>query len=231
MPIKEIEKIFRNLSIPYEFGGNPDIDDYDWLYEWCDEVVKKQIGLPHTYSHGVSKLVFILDNCDWVVKIPFNGYYEKVWNKEKDEYDEEQTNWVPFKYADGSWDYCNLELEKYEKLQELDLECFLAEIRYLCSDCDNHPMYIQEKIIPCCNDKKKRTPSEKSLTKAKNLFYHFDKIWIATAIDFYGEKKTLEFLDYIENIDQDMGEDLHSGNYGYREDGSPCLLDYSGWND
>jgi hypothetical protein len=26
-----------------------------------------------------------------------------------------------------------------------------------------------------------------------------------------------------------VGEDLHSGNYGYTLDGKPVLLDYSGW--
>lgn len=226
MPIEEIEKMFYNLDIPQEFGGNIDTEDYDWLYDWCDSTVKKHLAIPHSYEHGISKLVFIFPNCDWVVKIPFNGYYTAIWNDEEEKYDNE--TWNYFKNAMDSWDYCNVELEKYEQLQSLGLECFLAETRYLCSDRDNYPIYIQEKVIPHVNDKKKRTPTKKSLELIKGKYY-FNATWVALAIDFYGEEKTFQFLNYIDEIDTDMGEDLHSGNYGYRADGSPCLIDFSGW--
>lgn len=178
MPIEEIEKMFYNLDIPQEFGGNIDAEDYDWLYDWCDSTVKKHLAIPHSYEHGISKLVFIFPDCDWVVKIPFNGYYTAIWNDEEEKYDNE--TWNYFKNAMDSWDYCNVELEKYEQLQSLGLECFLAETRYLCSDQDNYPIYIQEKVIPHVNDKKKRTPTKKSLELIKGKYY-FDATWVALA--------------------------------------------------
>lgn len=224
MLIKEIEKKLRNLKIPEFFGGNSDEDDYEWLYAWSENEVKNLLAIPHYCAHGVSKFVFVLKECDWVIKIPFNGFYLNCWDETTGDYNEE---WSPFNGANG-WDYCNIELEKYEEVQSRGLECFFADTRYLCSDRNYHPIYIQEKVIPCSNDKTKRTPSNKALEFVKNKSY-FNSTWVAIAIDFYGEEKVNQFLDYIMNIDPVIYGDLHDGNYGYREDGSPCLLDFSGW--
>lgn len=232
MSIKEIAEVFMNLKIPENFGGNMENDDYDWLYAWCEETVNKHLTIPHFYVHGVSKLVFVLKEQDWVIKIPFNGYYSNVLDDETCEYGkEEEEYWTFFQYAaENGWDYCNVELEKYESVQSRGLECFFADTRYLCSDKNNYPIYIQEKVIPCSDDKEKRTPSKKSLELVKDKHYFNDE-WVAIAIDFYGEHKVKQFLDYIENIDPIISDDLHTGNYGYRPDGSPCLLDFSGWSE
>ena len=58
-----------------------------------------------------------------------------------------------------------------------------------------------------------------------------DTNWIANCIDKYGQSKVERFLNYCENIDPDLLEDVHSGNYGYREDGTPAILDFSNFLD
>ena len=228
MSIKEIEEILHTLTVPVEFGGDFDRDEYDILYIWCEEI-KEALKFPHTYAHGVSKVAFIFNNFDWVVKIPFNGYYDMCWDEESEDY--EEMIWYPFECAADGWNYCNTELLKYEQLEAKGLECFLAETRFLCHSANNYPIYIQEKVIPYNEDKEERTPSKKSLSivKEKKIQSRLSKTWVATAIGFYGEEKTLEFLNYIAQIDIEMGADLHEGNYCFRADGSPCLLDYSGW--
>lgn len=227
--INTMANIFRKLAIPDFFGGNYDTDDYENIFQWC-QTNRDKIKSSYQLKHGVSKLVFLFEDMkDWVVKIPFNGYYYSS------NYTKEDEEWIDFINASddyyGEWDYCNTELEYYEKMKENDLECFLANTQYLCSTLNYYPIYIQEKVTPQKEDTKKRTPSQKSLNLVNEKRYHVNRIWAATAIDFYGIEKTEKFIDYIENIYPRMGYDLHDGNYGYRADGSPCLIDFSGWEE
>ena len=55
--------------------------------------------------------------------------------------------------------------------------------------------------------------------------------WIAICLDKYGKSKVERFLYYCENIDLDILDDIHNGNYGYRTNGTPCIIDYSGYAD
>lgn len=228
--MQELIDIFSNLIIPKCFGGNVDTEDYNAIGEWGYDVINNHLPVPAHYNYGVSKLAFILEAYNWVVKIPFNGYYSASWDEEKNTYSEDEEEFFSFQYAMNDWDYCNTELEKYKKAIEKGLSCFFAETKYLCKGKNDHPIYIQEKVIPINEDTLKRTPSKKSLKFAKKQYY-FNNEWLATAVDFYGMDKVVEFLDYINNIDPEISQDLHYGNYGYRLDGSPCLLDFSGWNE
>ena len=51
--------------------------------------------------------------------------------------------------------------------------------------------------------------------------------WLAKAIDVYGEDEVNSLLDFIREHSID---DLHYGNIGYRKNGEPVLLDYSGFD-
>ena len=55
--------------------------------------------------------------------------------------------------------------------------------------------------------------------------------FLANCLDKYGKSKVKRFLHYCANIDPDILEDIHDGNFGYRKDETPCLLDYSNFND
>lgn len=216
--------LFQTLSIPNEFGGNIDFDDFDVVEDWC-EIQRGHFNKKFSYYHGVSKVCFLFEEYDWVAKIPFNGYECCVY-----EDDEENFYWEEFN-VNGVYDFCNEELLNYEHAMELGIERFFAETRYFCSTKSNHPIYIQEKITPVANDKEERTPSEVSLSKIDNKYNRTgcDKTWLASALDFYGEELFERFLDFINEKHPEIGRDLHYRNVGYRKDGSPCILDFSGF--
>lgn len=181
-------------------------------------------------SHGASKLVIISPNFgNVVIKIPFNGFYIED-NENGDLY------WQDFSWATGSdsSDYCLAEYEKYHKLKAYGLDCFVAKTLYYKTIC-GFRIFLQEKIIPENDLYLSYTPTAKSKKLAdkwrnEGIFY-IDSEWIANCLDKYGQSKVKRFLNYCSNIDLDILEDSHCGNFGYRENGTPAILDYSNFLD
>ena len=229
-PEEVIEKLMSILSFPDEFGMDPDessIQDEDYYREVLNEY------FPGTeIRYGVSKFVIILPNTDYVIKIPFNGIYEHCGYG--DNY--EETFFVNFHYAQSKYrknDYCRAELDKYNNAKQLGLEKFFAEIHYYDDDVNGFAYYYQEKVIPS-GAYHGKTASQKSYDKAFSYPVEetvCDVDWMARAIECYGEEAVTAFLNYVNKIDPEIGEDLHSMNYGYRPNGEPVLLDYSGWSE
>lgn len=246
--LNDLKKRFYQIEVLTQFGGNgADDDGYDIVFDWVSENFP-ELNISNEVYHGVSKLVLdLFPREDFVIKIPFNGLYQGKWDKESEEYNPYH-RWYDFKYAptpetqmDCNWDYCNTEVEKFLEIKERGLDCFFAETKVLCSSKNFYPIYIQERVLPineCYSEtsSKRKTPSRKSQEKAKEIknerrCYINNIEWIATALEYYGEELTRKLLDYVYE-DDIVGQDLHSGNYGYRtSDGSPCILDYSSWND
>lgn len=79
------------------------------------------------------------------------------------------------------------------------------------------------------------TPSENSLTRAKNLdsdYRYCDMDWRAMVIELYGEDFLRSFIDWYRNDNSNhILDDMHGGNYGYRMDGAPIILDCAGFRD
>lgn len=220
MTLEELKEIFSNIEVPEQFGRCND-GTCDEMLAWGIEICKKYLP---TYKcmYGASKFIFISEEEEWVIKIPFNGYFYKIYNPSRTIF---YKRWKSFKYQD----YCNIELNKYIIAKELGIKDFFAEIQFLCNSKNNHPIYIQEKIIPEHGSNIERLPTNEGANFVSNRIF-FDNIWIAKAYDYYGgEEKIKQFMHYIKTIDPEISRDLHPENYGYRPDGSPCLLDYSGW--
>ena len=177
---------------------------------------------------GVSKIVIISSKLqNIVIKIPFNGYYNDC---------DEEIYWNDFIWATGSDsnDYCLSEYEKYKKLKIYNLDCFVAKTWYY-KTIDGVRIFLQERVVPNDDSYKIKAPSKKSQDLA-DKWYEEDKInmnteWIAICLDKYGKSKVERFLYYCENIDLDILDDIHNGNYGYRTNGTPCIIDYSGYAD
>ena len=195
-----------------------------------DEMLYKlrQIDPSATIQNGVSKMVIIADTLENVViKIPFNGTYECVVD-ENDEY-----IWRDFQYAPSDIDesdYCLAEFETYRELRKQKLHSFVAKtVFYLM--WDGYRIFIQEKVIPIYDDS--HTPtltpiSQKAIDKVNDIPYRRGRSeWIARCIQTYGEKKTKRFFKYCEKENTHITDDFHMGNYGYRPNGTPCILDYS----
>lgn len=233
---KVLKDLFSKITIPSQFGGNIDREDYTNIDEWVSGIINKnKLNNSTEYRHGVSKAVFIFNNLNFVIKIPFNGSWECDYDFDKDS--ERIIEISRYWYNFMTEDYCEKELSKYTKAKEKGLEVFFAAIDNFTLSENRKPIYIQEKVIPFYEYEKENEIfiTEEHETLAKKLRCNFrsrlfDK-WIAAAIKYYGFDLTEKFLSFVEKEDCEIGADLHTENYGFRENGTPCLLDYSGWEE
>ena len=240
MNLENIKRLFNTVKIPNEFGGNSENEDYYWVFEWLDENIIPQLEGQYEIAHGVSKIVLVPNEGDYVIKIPFNGCYETIWDEEEDEEVESEEIWREFYNAPENcgWDYCAAEVEVYERAVELGVECFFAKTEFLCFTNNWYPIYIQEKVkTRYAFAKELIQPSEKSLKdydeKYKKGFGDCgvlrDNNWVALSIDKYGIEIVKKFVDFLHYDMPFINCDMHSENYGFRLDKTPCLIDFSDW--
>ena len=219
-----VDKILTAIfPLPEEFGLDNDTKPINF------SLIQNQIKTVDACAHinfGISKMAIISPNFNnIVIKIPFNGEFDN------------NAEWLPFEWASGSSssDYCLAEYEKYCRLKTYGLDCFVAKtIKY--KTIDNVRIFIQEKVIPQEDTYSLDfIPSLKSKELARRWQEEgqsiFDTFWFANCLDKYGQSKVQRFLYYCNNIDLDILEDTHEGNYGYRENGTPVILDYSSFSD
>lgn len=226
---KEIIDYILDIVFPIPEIGIIEDDDCDSCVNL--DIIQDRIrksGEKITIEYGMSKFVLIsplLANV--VIKIPFNGSYE--YNEETGE-----LFYKEFEGASDDWhvwsDYCLAEYNKYLNLKYKHLDCFVAKTLYYKTINDTR-IFLQEKVIPKFNIINERVPSERSHNQAKVITHHTcrfsDNKWVANCIDLYGENKVKQFFDYCTEVDNDILNDCHSGNYGYRLNGTPVIFDYS----
>ena len=223
--LEKARKIVSVLDLPEQFGCDDGGFDTYFIESQIEDVVDGDFFV----SNGVTKVVIIVDDLPFVIKIPFNGQCERVWI---DEYNCDDGTWYPFYRAGGKsrWDYCETEFEYTVAIQNEGYEMFIPDMMYLCN-VDGYNVYVQEKVLPLCENRNTYGATDASLEKAKNCKRYFDIEWSARAIDIYGFDAFVEFCEWAEDELPQMMEDMHSGNYGYRENGDPILLDLSGFCD
>ena len=224
-------KIAQSIKVPHEFGRE-EYDGYFDLEPFYEQVEDLTKDYGDCYLHyGISKLVFIFDNLPFVIKVPFNGYW---YSYEDPDTRQEERYFEPFECEcnDSYGDYCAIETEVIQDAQHFGFGAIMAD-EMCIGDYNFHPFYIQEKVksarveIP-------RTPSEDSLKKAKeldNLYQICADVWRALAIESYGEIFWKRFIEWADTHATGILEDMHSGNYGYRYDGTPVMFDVSGFNE
>lgn len=224
---------------------------YDYITEsdLCviTDTLDTKTELKYDYDTGASKLVLLIEDFDYVVKIPFFGSFCEDcerYNEETDEY-EYIEDYFSYEYGGGvdGNDYCALEEEKYEEIDQYIygmgeeyevLKNFFAKTEYLCS-LGGIPAYIQ----PKCDSFFNNSPSNKSREDARDLkarlsqassknpddFSPFNIRFMADILDRWGAD-IMDALDTL--IDELHITDLHSGNIGYYN-GYPVIYDYSGF--
>lgn len=175
-------------------------------------------------DYGVTKLVISSPKLAGVViKIPFNGIFYGAY-------------WTPFVFAPGSdkSDYCLAEYEKYNSLKEHDLGCFVAKTSFY-KTVDGRRIFLQEFVTPEYEIIASPKPSKKSDDLAKKIAkkrgFYYNKTWLANCLENYGEDAVIQLFEYYRLVDRDILSDLHDGNIGYREDGTPAILDFSNFKD
>lgn len=220
-----VNQVVSALNIPEEFGlidgeTTSVTDDYENI------IASNFKGY---LASGVTKLVIVLFSLDYVIKIPYSG----EWDKNYDD-DEDELIFTPFEYANdlakfdihnSNWDYCENEVTKYNIAKEHGFADFFPETVYV-----GNGVYAQEKCMEI--DEEEYTPSESSRALCRTNWEHFrgiDTDWVALAIDWYGFDRVMKFFDFIDEYR--MNEDLHRGNIGFRMNGAPIILDFSGYRD
>lgn len=193
-------------------------EGFSYIYEQVDEEIRT----------GVSKVVIIPHDSSYVLKIPYRGARDG-----EDYYD--------FHYAGNKirdWDYCETEAEIYDAFKAEGLECFLAKTVRYGEDATGYPLYIQEKCITSYDYEDSDSNYTYDDTERKAFRSMFacgiavaNNTWNMKAIMCYGVEKYIRFMQFCMDRFPDVLNDLHSGNYGYRTDGSPVLIDFSSWND
>lgn len=189
-------------------------------------------------ANGVSKLVLISDVLDSVLKVPMTGRYYERFDEENSTDDEYKYYDVfeEFEYGSGAFnnDYCQKEVDIYWCAVEHGVDMLFAKTEFFdVLDC-GLTVYKQPRVVSYDNSETKTASPAALATVKSNDNYKYAPCceeWKALVIDFYGQEILDKFLDFIDNICPEVGEDLHRGNYGYTLDGRPILLDYSGWGD
>lgn len=208
LSLKEI----LDLDLPDNFGTNE--GDYEGA---------TPKGLhDNEVAYGMSKYVIFFDN-DSVIKIPFNG--EWTYNCDSDDYCFDEF------YCK---DYCAIEEEIYNRAYNEGLEMFFAATEFIGTGKCGKPFYRSERVL--CLDSAEghdfainHNPSQGSKDKANKYVYKTPLPfgWLARAYEYYEEALVERFIEFI---DENNIDDIHDGNVGFRKDGAPVLLDYSGFS-
>lgn len=191
---------------------------------------------------GATKMAIVTPKLNGVViKVPFSGWYYATSLWEDDNYSyEERYGFERFCGGGGKNcdDYCFLENEIYNSLIEMDLTDFVAKTEVL-GWIGNKCIIVQEEVISEQNNRQFHDyscESEKASKELQEDFFsteEFPDDFLALLVDKYGKEKCEQFFEYCEEEEggAHILEDVHDANYGYRKkDGTPCLLDFCGYN-
>ena len=210
-----------NMTFPSNFGSGEEDIETDCICE-----VEYNLSTKHNVrtAYGASKFVIFLNDNE-VVKIPFTGSYSYGWNDENDEIDYDEIIFDEF----CTEDYCAVEAAVYSDAIAAGVEQFFASTKFVGNTfIDKTPIYLSERVLPFdCLNNKERSYSRDSYLKAGKMCGRCPVEWTAMALEYYGETAVKKLFAFIESEGID---DFHDGNVGIRKDGSPCILDYSGFN-
>jgi len=198
----------------YDFGGFFSYFDAEDFINYLYSVSPEYYNQNWSCKYGSTKLVIIMDDENYVIKIPFHGEY-------KDYY-------VGAPTSEDYWDYCQAEEERYENAP-IVIKSRLAKTELIYETKNGIRLYSQ----PKCSIANNTHCTTKSQKTAK-FFYdwwgrgthlpinHVD--WLNTYIDYYGLDSLKAFFKAL--IKEDWDDDLRDVNIGFLN-GRPVLVDYS----
>ena len=227
---------YLEIYTSQHFGTNSEseLDDYDFFEQLAPEVK----------THWGATQVCIIDpDLEDVIKIFFNGEF----------YGDDDDYGYDVKFTEFCHDYANIAETIYEDALKLGFGDFFAAFEKIGeTDGSHRPVFRQEFVTPL-EDGGDSHPSKKSIdivVKKQYAEYDeddiddyfneaiymerakwrtFDTNWTAAAIDAYGYELVERFLNFVRETSIHL--DMHSGNYGYRKDGTPCILDWAGFDE
>lgn len=224
-------------------------------YNFRDQVIEPLIAanaFTFHWANGVTKLVLMPFDTDFVVKIPFVGELEYDGYEDGLDYEaalavygeEGMDERIP-RYcvrsfyganADNDWDYCQAEARISAQARSADLLKYFAETHYI-GEANGHPIYVQQKaeIFEGIEDYEEielgivqvgEEEREAAAAFRDDHFIYCNSHWMAQFI----KTNSIEELRRLDVFCKNCGiEDLHDENIGYI-DGCPVLVDYSSYD-
>lgn len=178
-----------------------------------------------THATGATKLVLIISNFDFVVKIPFSH----------DDYEEDDgtfCKWHGAKNPANNWDYCRTEAAIYREAAEWGLHDLFART-FRAGFVNHYPVYFQERVMTTGSGRYYHdvwTPGSITQEQREWVENHWcalsQGIMLALA-EHYGYD-FMHIFCYFVNSHRLIG-DLHNGNFGITSNGEFRLIDYSGF--
>lgn len=215
--IKDILNLFKDCVF----------DGYLTDYNYHDKIL---VHLPESFSYtstkGATKLILMPRDVDFVIKIPFNG--GQHWDG----------TMIPFYHAgcsaceDENWNYCETERIIAWVAKDYKISRCFVKNNYI-GDVDHHPIYIQRRVCTYSLSSPppyKKTKSYKEISQSfcdSHYFNCFNPIWLSDFMEYYGKQSFYSFMEFIED---ECINDLHSGNIGYIGN-KPVVFDYAGWHE
>lgn len=224
----KLTKVFNEIvkKVPENFGW----DEYNTEEEntaVISEALRDAKVAGGAYR-GATKAVAVVSGCSSVLKVPYSGKWDYDKSVDCDYF-------TRFEGADNSkdhnWDYCLTEYEVYEAAKENGLDIFFPKTEIM-GECESGTVIKQERVLDFyeyCSISEDRT-IELVYLDAKYCDL-INSQWIAAAIERYGRTMVDKLIDFLEDNFPIVVEDLHNGNIGFRENGDPIILDFSGWNE
>lgn len=238
--IEQAREIVEKLDLPEEFGVDESGDMDDQAISLLTDRLEYLRIRNFNVMNGISKAVIVLDDYPFVIKIPFNGnwHYEYDYDEHNDEWftNEEETvfTWFTHACAPDTSDYCWNEYDKIKMAQDRGYGDLFPDMAQIFEDDYGRHFYIQEKVRVFSYFDKKNPPSADSRKRAESMEPKYSACnvnWRASVIDFYGENFWISFVNWNDHGCFGYLDDMHSSNYGYRFDGTPVLIDVSGFRD
>lgn len=215
--LKRIKRFFEIVNLN---SNNFNFDNF--CYFSNEEINEIEKELNCNIKNGLSKLVLVFNDLDFVIKIPFIGDEGSFVNSQQSLLNENDKD-----YNFYDWDYCGTEYLIYQIAKIFEIEKMFLETKPL-DIINGLPVYIQEKAI--VGKSQMIQPSEKSKQKYSELLNkgeipYYDVI--QSFIEYYGDLIIDKFTKFLERVNI---RDLHSGNIGVsRIDQRPVMFDYSGY--
>lgn len=180
------------------------LDWLDFYYEHESTLLNLSPFDQVKLDNGASKLIFIFNNHDYVIKVPFNSY---VFN------------------------YCAREVDNYKKACQEQLEYFFAPIFYL-GISHNLPIYAMKKAVTGEKEIEQRfsAVSDKVLSLNNkqyepSIYYNWCSLKMKALFEY--EYSLSDYGRLGGFLQRNNINDIHYNNIGFIEN-KPVIIDYSG---
>ena len=195
-----------------------------------------------TMHYGATKMVFVPNRYNFVIKIPLNCGGEFLYDGDNIAGCYVDRILYPYERADseGNWDYCKVEEKLYRKAKENKVEKFFAGTYFFKNIKVNeeiYPIYISEKVEQ--NNGILYDTYHSNEEECNKMYRHYKantkyECWgvsdeaLLLLSKKHRESEIWRLLEFVRNFGI---TDLTNRNCGFTSDGRLVILDYSGYNE